>query len=513
MSDAAPETKAIGHVATVGVLWSVLQSWSTRLSTFVIFVLLAKFLTPSEYGLASAALLCFLLIGIVAEFGFGEAIVQRRGLVPQDINLPFFVAIAASLLLSLAAAFAAPVIERRFGTPGLAPFVVALSGVAPITTIGLFQEYSFRRELAFRPLALRVIVANLTAGGIAILLAYLGAGTWSLVAQAYLTAIVGAIWLWSRPLWKPTLEIRFRSFVELTRFGMPIVAMRVTDFVATRLVDLVILYKFGIAALGIFAVGARLYQTLMHLLQGALNDVSLSVLSRVSHDRERIAGIYMRTLVLAGFLCAPLFVLFAALSPEICAVLFEARWAGVDRIAEPLLLVGALQAVQFLNGPYINARGKPGIVFAIGLFKYGAIFAGLLLLPTPDPVSAVRLFALLQLTATPLSFWSISRELRIPLIRIAVTLMPSAIGCAAGLFAVAFARASVTAVAGHPLVAGTILGALFALCYTAIAIPLGWQSFKVLARFLRDRRDSLRGEAGKADGQSVSSPQASGLYR
>src|SRR5690606_6272695 len=113
---------------------------------------------------------------------------------------------------------------------------------------------------------------------------------WSIVVQSYLTIIIGSAWLWWKPYWKPSLELHPKEMVQLARFGISVVSLRVMDFVATRLIDLIIVWRFGVAVLGVYAVGSRLYLTLMQMLQGALNDVSLSVLSRVSHDRERMSS-------------------------------------------------------------------------------------------------------------------------------------------------------------------------------------------------------------------------------
>lgn len=490
---AQPPDRPLGKVAIEGVFWSLVQNWSARIITFGIFVLLAKFLTPAQYGIASAAQTCLLLVAVIAEFGFGDAIIQRRNLQPADVNLPFFTAVGSSTLLALALAFSAGPIERWLGVNDVAPVVVALAGIAPLTTIAQFQEFSYRKALAFRLLATRVLVANLVAGAVAIACAYAGFGVWSIVVQAYLTVGVGLFWLWRRPRWIPSFEWRPRQFRELARFGAPVVGMRVIDFATMRLVDVIIVWRFGIAVLGLYAVGSRLYQTLLQLLQSALNDVSLTVLSRVAHDREKIGAIYLRSITLSGFIGTPVFVLVAALSPEVCTVLFGERWAGVDRIAMPLLLVGALQCIQFLNGPYLSARGRPGLVFVIGSVKYAGMIAGLLLLPSSDPVTTVGLFAALQLTATPLNFFLVSRELAVPSRAIVGAILPSALACAAGFSAVGAARPLVHGAIGAPLVDGVVLGAVYAAGFLTVGLVFGRRQLMTIIAFVRERVLPRRG--------------------
>jgi O-antigen/teichoic acid export membrane protein len=226
--------RPLGRMAVEGIFWSLVQNWSSRIIAFVIFVLLAKFLTPAQYGVASAAQTCLLFVGIVAEFGFGDAIIQRQKLEFADVNLPFFVAVGISILLAAGVALSAELIAGWLNVAGLAPVIEALSGIAPITTISQFQEFSYRKALDFRALATRVLVANLGAGAVAIACAYAGMGVWSIVIQTYLTVGIGLLWLWRRPRWKPSFELRPRQFCELASFGAPVVGMRVVDFATIR---------------------------------------------------------------------------------------------------------------------------------------------------------------------------------------------------------------------------------------------------------------------------------------
>ena len=471
--------EAIGAIAVRGIFWSLVQNWGAKLFTFVLFVVLARFLTPTDYGLAAAAASVLLLIGLVAEFGFGDAIVQKRDLRPEDINLPFFASVGVATLLALVAAFMAEPIESWLNVPGLAPVIVVACAIAPIAAVSAFQEMNYRRQLAFRQLAFRVLIANLVAGPVAIVLAYLGAGVWSLIVQTYLASIVGLIWLWARPRWWPSGRLELASFLELTRFGASVVSLRLLDFAATRLVEIIIIGRFGIAVFGLYAVGARLYQVLMQLLQSALNEVSLTVLSRIAGERERMGKIYLRATMIAAYLAAPVFVLTAALAPEICGLLFGRHWAGVDAIARPLLLLGAVQSVQYLNGAYLSARGRPSVVLRVALVKYAAMIAGMLLVPTAGVVELVTLFALLQLVATPLSFWAVSHELGVGWQRIVATLAPSALACIAGYGAVALLRWQTD----MPLL--LVLG--FVVVYAAVIALLGRSQVLAISAFFRER--------------------------
>lgn len=488
--------KSIGRLATTGVFWSVVQTWSNRLITFVIFVVLARFLSPVEYGMATAAWICLMLIGIIAEFGFGDAIVQRRDLKPADINLPFVFSIGLSVMLALGAAIMAPWLEQVMKVANAGPLIIGLAAIAPLTTISLFQEFNYRRNLDFKNLATRVLIANTIGGIVAIIAAYLGAGAWSLILQNYLTVIIGLIWLWRRPYWRPTREFHVPAFKEMARFGLPVFSLRLIDFAATRLVDVIIVWRFGVAVLGIYAVGSRLYATMMQLLQGALNSVSLSVLSRIADDRERMAQVYLRAITLSSLVAAPAFTLVAAISNEICAVAFGVKWEGVDRISQPLMLVGAIQCIQFLNGPYLTARGKPGLILKIGIVKYTAMIIGLVLLPSSDVVMTVAIFACLQLVATPPSFIAVARELHIPLLDIVKTLAPSLVAHIAAFLSVGLLRPALQPL-GSLLLIGIVLGAAFCSVYAVTALIVGFGQVRSVHEFVMSQIANRRSRPSK----------------
>ncbi|MEP9403999.1 lipopolysaccharide biosynthesis protein [Sphingomonas sp. VNH70] len=479
---------SLASVAMRSLFWSLVQNWGGRMLNFLQFVLLAQLLSPREFGLAAAAAIITLFITLVAEFGFGDAIIQRADLKDRDVNLPFFFALGISVTLALLAIAGADLFERWLKVEGLAPVVRALSLIAPITTVSQFQEAVYKRHLAFKPLAVRVLVANLVATFVSVPCAYLGFGVWSLVIQAYLVAILGAAWIWYRPRWRPTRAIDLSSALGLGRFGVFVLAMRLLDFGATRLVEVLMIGRHGVRAYGFYTASGKLNQTLMDLLQSALNDVSLSLLSKISQQRERLASVYRLSIAIAGNVAPPVFVAIAALSPEVCGTLFNARWAGIERIAALLFLLGAVQSLQFLSRPYLNARGRSEAVLVISILKFAIVIATLLVAPSDSIYTLVLWYVLAQLASAPISFFVTSRELGLPFWQVYVDLAPVALSCALAFLAVGIARQHVAAlVAGPPVVNGIVLGVVFVAAYGVVIALTGRRQLGVVVDFARTR--------------------------
>ncbi|CUX47091.1 lipopolysaccharide biosynthesis protein [Agrobacterium fabrum] len=462
------EQHSIGNAALTGVFWSIVQNWGGKLFTSILFVILARFLSPTDYGMVATAGLVLMLIQMISEFGFGDAIVQKRDLEPSDVNLPFYASVAVATLLAVTVCVFSSELERWFEVEGLAPIIVAICILLPLNTASLFQEVNYRRALAFKPLAIRTFISNIVGGGVAIAFAIMGLGVWSLVVQTYVATIVTLIWLWRKPHWLPGTTLNLRSFIQLFRFGSSALSLRSVEFASTRLIDFIILGRYGVAAFGLYTVGSRLYQILMQLLQSALYDVSLTVLSRISHERERMAELYKQLIGISAIVSTPAFVLFAALAPEICRVLFGLAWQGADEIARPLLVLGALQCVQFQNGPFLSARGSPNKVLIAGTVKSVSTILMILLIPTHSIGELVVIYVLGQLASTPFTFFYVSRELNVPLRRIILLLLPSFVSNGVSFLVVELMRPEVASFGLGDFMAGLMLGFIFVVTYFSL---------------------------------------------
>lgn len=397
------------------IFWALSKSWGGRLITFGVFLVVARLVPPAEYGLAAASATVLLAINTLAPLGFGEALVQRQDLKDEDANAPFWISTALALVATAACVWQAHLIAGLFGLPALEGIVRWSVLIAPVNVVATYQEYFYRRQLLFRELALRTFAANMLGGAVAILLAWHGAGVWSLVSQVYATTLVSLVWLWAKPLWRPRWVLRWQSFRALGRFAASISAKSVLDILVTRFIEVYLARTFGAAGLGFYAVGSRLYTVLMQLLQGALNDVLLSLLSRQAHDKARMAQLYKSSTLFSAVVGSGVMAACAALSPEITQLLFGARWHGVGLVSGLLLGMAAVQVVQFLNGAYLNAVGVPQVILQINLLRLPLLGLIFWLLPASDVGGAVLLYVICQLSTSHLSFMEVSRQLHMSL--------------------------------------------------------------------------------------------------
>lgn len=415
---------AIGSMA-----WNAVQVWGAKIVTLALFFGVARLLDPNVFGVVSASALVLYLITLVSDFGYGDAIIQRKNLSAEDLTLPFVSSLAGALFLAALAWFNSGPIALLIGVPQLDIVLRAMCPVAPLTCFLLFQEAMYKRELAFKTLALRSISANLAGGGVAIVAAFLGAGVWSLVLQAYVVLAVSIVWLWRRPQWRIIPKINLASFHELTKFGRSIVSSRALDFLITRSIELLIGWKFGPVALGFYAVSSRLYYTLLELLQGWLSGVLLSLIVRFQSELGRLQTTYRASIAALAALGMPIFWALALISDELVIVLAGPQWAEAGELLGLLLFLGGVQCVQFINATYLAAMGEPHFAVRLNLTKLVALTIGLLCFPTDHQVDVVRIYVVAQLAATPLSFFWASKSLRLSMRAMCSDVAAPVVGC------------------------------------------------------------------------------------
>jgi O-antigen/teichoic acid export membrane protein len=413
-----------------GLFWSLLQNWGGRFVTFILFTILARLLGPRDFGVFAAAVAVIAILEIFVEQGLGDALIQKESVSLELLNTTFLLNLTLSVVLvSLLVAFA-PLVATLMKVPQLTNILRAACISTLINAFGFCQQAMYRRNFAYRWLALRFLFATAVSGVVGAIVAYAGGGAWSLVAQVIVASLLNVGLLWARPQWKPSAKFDFRGGASLLRFSSNILGMRILDFGNTRFIEIFIAATLGPTVLGIYAVGVRIYQISMQLLSSAILDVAHSGFSRLAADREKFNLAYYKATTISATLAVPCFVLLALVAPELCVSLFGQKWANSAQVLMPMALLGAVQVLQFYNGASFNALGMPSVALAINLVKIA--FTGLALWNTlgSSLEHVVTIFVLGQVLVTPLNFYLAKRKLGIDLGKLTRNVLPVFLACA-----------------------------------------------------------------------------------
>ena len=189
-----------------GTIWSATQMWGMRAIDFLVFLILARLLGPEAFGLIALATVYLAFLSVFIDQGFSDVIIQREEITDRHLDTAFWTGIFIALLLILVSIFAADVVANIFNEPDLAPIIRVLSISFLLMAVRGTQQAILQRNLQFKPLAIRSLLASLIGGVVGIVFALLNFNVWSLVVQ-YLTAVaVGVLELWKVSDWRPKLR-------------------------------------------------------------------------------------------------------------------------------------------------------------------------------------------------------------------------------------------------------------------------------------------------------------------
>jgi O-antigen/teichoic acid export membrane protein len=313
-----------------GLLWTAWGAGAHAVLQLVVLVVLARLLSPAQFGVVSAALIVINFSRILYQFGLGPALVQLPRLEARHVGTAFTASVAFGLLLGVCIWATAPVAAKVLRIEAAGPTLRALAWMFPLLGIGLVPESLLVRDLRFRWLA-NADVATFAVGygAVGVALAALGWGAWALVvahlAQSLLRTVVLLV---ARPPSASAPWFERRAFNELLYFGGGHTVARIANFVAHHGDTLVVGRWLGPAALGLYGRAYQLMATPASLFAGVLDKVLFPVMATVQRDAGRLASLYTRGLAVIALVVLPPCALLVVLAPEVVTLALGPQWMG-----------------------------------------------------------------------------------------------------------------------------------------------------------------------------------------
>lgn len=348
-----------------GVVWTAAERWGVRLLSLVTFVLLARLLQPSEFGLVALASTFTTILTTVSEAGLTIYIVRADELDDERLSSTFWAALLIAVIAASALAAVSPVIADAVGEPSIAPYLAVLSvtlvgvGVSSVP-MGLLQ-----REMQFGRLAGRAMGGAIASGIVGITLALMGAGAWALVAQGVTNIGAGAVILWIRCRWRPSWTFSVRYARESLHFGVKVLTLNVLIIMRDQGDNLLIGTILGPVALGYWTIATRILQILIELGVTVIQTVAVPAFARMKDDAHRLVTAYSQATTAAAMVMLPLLVVVSVLSPDLVPALFGQKWAKAGELSEILTLTGAFAMLVNFDQPVYFALGRPGFELAL----------------------------------------------------------------------------------------------------------------------------------------------------
>lgn len=350
-----------------GVGWVAVGRGMGQLGAFILSAVLARLLTPKDFGLIAISTVFTGFASLFVEMGFGAALVQARSLQETHRSSVFWLNLCAGLLLAGLTIALAPTAATFFDEPRLGGVLSVLSLTFVIGSLSMVQRAVLSRLMRFRLLATIDVIGVWVSGGFALAAALAGFGVWSLVIQSITSVTCAALLLWVYGQWKPTVHFRLESVKELLSFSSNLLGFSVLNYWVRNLDNLLIGKFFGPGPLGLYSRAYSLMLLPTSQIANVLGSVMFPALSRIQDDTARVKRAYLRSISLIAFITFPLLLGLAAAAENFVRTIYGEQWLQVAGLLQILCVVGALQSVGSTVGWLYRSQGRTDALLRWGI--------------------------------------------------------------------------------------------------------------------------------------------------
>jgi O-antigen/teichoic acid export membrane protein len=334
-----------------------------QVSRLIVALVLARLLAPEDFGFAAMVLVFSSLVLVFSDLGLGAALVQARELSEDDRCTAFWVTVGSGVVFTAVAAALSPVIAAFYGEPQVASLCAVFSLVFIITSLGATQEALLVRNMRFRGLETRNMVASIAGAITGITIALNDGGAWAIIGQQLAEASCGAVALWFASPWRPSLRGSRESLRRLWAFSGWLVGHRLLYYVH-RNADNILIGRFvGASALGAYTIAYNVMLVPFSRIAGPIQRVLWPAFAEMQAEPERIVAGWVRVTRILGAIAIPALAGLVVVAPDFVDVVLGQRWHEAAPLVQALAWVGVLQAIQVLNVDILQARGRTSVLF------------------------------------------------------------------------------------------------------------------------------------------------------
>ncbi|PSF39086.1 flippase [Aphanothece hegewaldii CCALA 016] len=395
------------------VFWSAAQGLGNQILSLIIFAVLARLLTPKDFGLVAMANVFLAVLQIFLEQGFTQSLIQRQELDQDYLDTAFWTTLVIGVLMTLFGVMTAPLFADFFHQPQLTLVVQWLSLLCFIFSLSQVQQALLERKFAFKVIATRLLFGTIIGGFIGVVMALRGYGVWSLVTQQIVQATVGTIVLWKVSDWRPRWYFSRECYQDLSNFGIHIFGFKIVSFFNDKANDFLIGYILGAVALGYYSLASRIFSIVTQVVVKTSQDIALPAFSRLQNEPERLCRAFSQATQFTSLIAFPTFSGIAVFAPEIIIVFFGQQWLSAIPLISILSLMGLLRSVTYFTASVFVAMNKPSWWFQLGLLKMFFNLIGFLIAYPFGIVAVTWAYVIRLYLAFPVGQWAISKLLKI----------------------------------------------------------------------------------------------------
>ena len=298
--------ESLKQKAASGMVWTALQKYSTMFIRFFSGIILARLLTPYDYGCIGMLSIFMVLADTFIDGGFGSALIQKKRPTQEDYSTIFWWNLGMAALMYAILFISAPVIARFYNTPILC-VVLRVQGIVLFThALNLIQQNKLKKKLNFKLLSIVSIVITVINLVITIILAYKGFGVWALVAQNLIGSALYSLIFWFYVKWRPSWIFSWKSFKELFDFGFYMFLTHLINSFSGQIQGLLIGKKYNPSTMGYYSKASGTESLASHSISSIMTQVTYPLFAEVQDDKVVLSNMIKRLSMTLSYITYPL---------------------------------------------------------------------------------------------------------------------------------------------------------------------------------------------------------------
>ena len=361
--------ESLKNKTVYGVGWSAADAFLGQGVTFLVGVVLARILTPSEYGLIGIVLIFTAVLSGVVDSGFSTALIRKNDTTNDDYNTMFITNMAMSFLVYTLLFFCSPLISLFFHRPELTEITRVTGLILIFQALSITQVTILTKRIDFKTKTKASFVSALSSGIIGIVMAYTGFGVWALVGQQLSNKLIYSMCLWILNKWWPSFRFNFSSFKYMWGFGWKMMLAGLLNNIWAQLYQVVVGRCYSPATLGQYSRSKEYASLFSSNFTNIVQRVTFPALSEIQDDKERMVAAYRRIIKTCMFITAVLLISLGAVAEPFIYCLIGPQWHEAATYLPLICLSLSLYPLHAINLNMLQVMGRSDIILYLEIVK------------------------------------------------------------------------------------------------------------------------------------------------
>ena len=352
-----------------GAIWSTIERLSVQLVSFILTIVLARLLTPSEYGTIGLLIVFISFSQVFIDSGFSKALIQKQNRTDDDISTVFYFNLLIAIICYVTLYLLAPLISGFYEISKLENLLKVLSISLFFNALFAIPNTLLSIDMNFKSITKVNFSSTVISGLIAIYLAYDGFGEWALVYQTLIKSFLMAVFFWIAVKWKPIMIFSKKSFFELFNFGSKLLVNSLMNNIVNNFASLFIAKTLSAQQLGFYTRGTQNADTAFSTINSIIDNVLLPGLAPLQNQLNLLIDGTKKIIKTAALLVVPIFFGLTIISKPLILLLLTEKWAMAIPIMQLICLSRLITIISGININLLYVLGRSDLALKQQYFK------------------------------------------------------------------------------------------------------------------------------------------------